>query len=166
MNAADLYRGSRTTEETNANIAFGRRYERLVDACLQREGWTTVSLYSGNMPMLHGSWGSFVAPDILAFKHGEAAWFEVKQKNAPTFTRLTQQLETGIDAHCFRSYLAIKKMTGIPVYLVFLYEQTNEVHQAEISVLDAKKRQGTSTGLSMVYFPVVENERICSLSKL
>jgi hypothetical protein len=62
-----------------------------------------------------------VAPDMLVFKKDRTLWIEAKHKSAFTWHRITNRWVTGIDSHHFNDYLAIAKLSEIPVWILFLH---------------------------------------------
>ncbi len=166
----------RARDFTEALFA-AREIEKLVGWWLMRAGYRLLPVYdysglgSDKAPKLSAihQLDSLVTPDLLTAKDGRAAWLEVKHKQRADMHRNTHTIETGIDLRLWRQYEHVKRVTGLPVWLVFVHEAENEVRTGEIAKLDPIKRiyDGPKMGRGgMVFFPYEQLVRLASLSSI
>lgn len=111
-------------------------------AFLQGRGYYTLATYdySGKAddkaPRLIAVSRGLVVPDVLAFHSAKpAAWFEVKLKARADLYRKTNTLETGFATRHLNAYRAVKALTGMNVWLVFIHEREDVVKACEIGSL-------------------------------
>jgi hypothetical protein len=92
---------------------------------LIRKGYAVLPVYETEQafkgPRLFSPGGQLIAPDMFVFKAGRARWIEAKTKSAFTWHRITRRWTTGIDIHHYEHYLAIMKLSDMPIYLMFLH---------------------------------------------
>lgn len=95
-------------------------------------------------------------PDLDCCRGGARVWVEVKTKEAPTWTRKTRQWEHGIHASSWESYLKIQRITGCPVLIAIVEENTGAVLLQSLAAL-GKARLGRmwqdGQYLLMAYWP-------------
>ena len=65
-----------------------------------------------------------VAPDMLAFRAGRILWIEAKHKTVFSWHRKTSRWVTGIDMHQYSQYQQVAKVHPIPLWLLFLHQQS------------------------------------------
>lgn len=122
--------------------ARSRAFEIAWTKFLQERGYYTLATYdfSGNAdekaPRLLSIQRGLVVPDVLAF-HGQrpGAWFEVKLKSHADVYRKTNTLETGFATRHLNAYRAVKELTGLNVWLVFIHQRENVVRTCELESL-------------------------------
>ncbi len=143
-------------------LAFGRTAEQRVAELLQhRCGCHVVPVYdSGGQnkaPKLRGTLRSYVVPDLDVSKDGERSWVEVKAKNnTGSFTRITHRWEHGFSWRLFQHYQAVQRITGTPVFILFLEMPTGDLLYQSLDQLDAVKRIYTGDRMDRggtVFFP-------------
>ncbi|MFZ1413007.1 MAG: hypothetical protein WAS73_00290 [Defluviicoccus sp.] len=127
-------------------LAFGRSAEQRVAELLQhRFGCHVVPVYDYNgqnkAPKLQGALRSYVVPDLDVSKDGERSWVEVKAKNnTGSFTRITHRWEHGFSWRLFQHYQAVQRITGTPVYILFVELPTGDLLYQSLDELDTVKR--------------------------
>lgn len=122
--------------------AWSKAYEIAFEGFLIARGYYILPSYdySGikddKAPRLHGRNRHLVIPDLLAW-HSEkgGAWFEIKVKTHADFNRKRQHVVTGFALRHYRDYLAVKALTKLPVYVVFIHQQEQIVITDEIEAL-------------------------------
>lgn len=129
-------------------VARARVIERMVSEWLQARGWLILPVYDysglaeNKAPKLLSKKLSLVTPDLLGARNGESRWVEVKWKSRADFTRMSQRMETGVDARLWNNYLLVQKETGIPVWIAFVHELENEIRAEHIDILARSARHG------------------------
>lgn len=131
-------------------LAFGVEGEHIIGQLLLNRGVTLLPLYQfdnhDKAPLIHGQNMQRAAPDLTCFKDGRAYFVEVKSKRE--WERYTGKLETGIDMNAFEAYQAIKKATGLKVFLFFRHieDPPEGIYYAEVDQYtrywDGKNKQG------------------------
>lgn len=107
---------------------MGRVGESVISRWLQARGHAVFPAYeiekpSGKGPQLFAATGDLVLPDLLAFRDGQAHWFEAKHKTCFTWHRITSRWVTGIDLRHYGEYQDVATVTGLPVWLLFFHPQ-------------------------------------------
>lgn len=108
-------------------LADGRAGESKIAKWLIARGSMVVPVYEkiideGKGPQVYTAEGEFVAPDLLAMRHGKLTWIEAKHKTAFPWNRTRKIFVTGIDLHHYRQYLAVQRLSEVPVWLLFLHK--------------------------------------------
>lgn len=147
--------------ENTEEYKRGNAAEIHVEALLQKQGWHTVPIhqlpaghYAG--PQIRGNVCGHVLPDLFIANHAQSLWVEVKLKESATYTRRTQRLEHGIPHRHFMDYVAIEQISGIPVMLFVIEEDTDMILWQLLNVLEGSKREyggGKMSRGGMVFFP-------------
>lgn len=108
----------------------GRTAEELVADLFRQWGYYVIPSYeySGRdddkAPKLTGSVRGYTLPDLDVSGNGRRFWVEVKLKTEPTWTRKLQRYEHGIPLRHYQDYLEVERITGCPVYLAIVEENT------------------------------------------
>ena len=108
------------------NLQTGRVAESKIAKWMIRRGFSVLPVYEiaeqqYKGPQLFTCNGSFVAPDMLVMKTGGPVLFvEAKCKSGFTWSRMYSRFETGIYQKHYTDYLAVKKQTGLPLWVLFL----------------------------------------------
>ena len=106
-------------------------------------------------PKLHGPTNSYVFPDLQVFKNREINLVEIKTKTKPTYYRKREKNQHGIDLRHYNSYLKVKDITGLPVWLIVYEKSSQDILSAEISSLSVDHHGTMWQGcrqVQMVYF--------------
>jgi len=105
----------------------GKVGESLISQWLIRRGVHILPAYEKVIddhkgPVLFSFDELLVAPDLLCFNTGEQKifWVEAKNKSAFAWNRSRRIWTTGIDSHHFSQYLKVRRLLGLPIYLMFL----------------------------------------------
>lgn len=69
-------------------------------------------------PMLEGPFKGLRLPDLQAAKLGKTAWYECKEKTDATYTHSLHEFDHGIGLPCYRDYVAVQEISGLPVILM------------------------------------------------
>lgn len=150
----------RETEE----FKRGHTGELVVSRWLQDQGYYILPSYdySGeeeHAPRLEGATDTHVIPDLDASRAGWRGWVEVKTKAQATETRIRgNRLEHGIAKRHWESYHRVQAITGTPVFLAIIEEDTGSLLLASIDnlrgdVRESRMRKGDKQEEFMVYFP-------------
>jgi hypothetical protein len=138
----------------------GRSGEQAVAAFLRRRGWYIIPSYdySGEdgdkAPKLEGLHIGHPVPDLDAAQSGKRFWVEVKTKGGATFNRKRNRLEHGICVRHYRAYLEVQRITGAPVFLAIVEEDTGITLCARLDQLPAVFYEGAKMDRGgMVFFP-------------
>lgn len=124
----------------------GHNGEHIVADMLRDNGFYVIPSYdySGEdgdkAPKLQGPLRSFVIPDLDVAAHGRRRWAEVKTKATPTEHRITKRVEHGIPLRHFRHYEDVAAITGNPVWLFVLEEDSGLVLYGSLRNLAKHKR--------------------------
>lgn len=79
-------------------------------------------LDTGKGPRIFAAEGGIVAPDMIVLPGTDTwYWVEAKHKSVFTWHRKSRTWQTGIDAHHWENYLAVRYQFGHAVYLAFLH---------------------------------------------
>lgn len=112
-------------------LEMGRTAEDEWAGILMNRGWLVDPVYTaiGNTdgtraPMLLHAGDKLISPDIVAFRGGEAAWWEVKAKKEPSWYRKYGRWEHGIDLRNWVDYRAVQHITGFPVFVAIREDLT------------------------------------------
>ena len=115
------------------SLAFGHAGESLVSNWLRSQGHTVVPIgspnytlhsHQGGAPVAYTPEGPIVTPDLLCFSGDGARWVEVKQKSRFAWYRRGQCWNTGIDDRLWTHYRDCERVTGFPVWLLFLHRES------------------------------------------
>lgn len=139
----------------------GRAGERRVMDALMAEGEFIVPSYDfcgdnkNKAPRLFGLKSNFVIPDLDASLDGFRKWVEVKTKASAWPYYKTKVYVHGIDDRHYLHYLEVEKITGCPVFLFILEEDTQEILFSALRHLGVGQvHQGQSrTGWAMRNWP-------------
>ncbi len=122
--------------------ARGLVYEIAFSKWLQaKRNWYVLPTYDFNgfaqdkAPRLVSGGQKLVVPDILAFRQGKGAWFEIKLKERADLYRATNTRETGLPYRHYKDYTRIAQLTGLPVWVIFIHEKEQVVKTGEIAKL-------------------------------
>lgn len=116
----------------------GVDFEKALSRYLQKLGWGVLPVYdySGaedKAPVMHcGSSEGLILPDFFIAKAGKTFWAEAKRKDHADYTWITGHHETGINRRPYEHYCAVKKLSGIDVYLFFGHEAEDSVRYVEV----------------------------------
>jgi hypothetical protein len=77
-----------------------------------------AALYRG--PRIAADGAELIAPDLMAWANGAAAWLEIKRKRRWSYWETGGYPVTGIDLPVYEHYLAIARMSDIPLFLLFV----------------------------------------------
>ena len=145
----------------------GRNGEHLVADRAKRKGWFVIPSYDyggedGNKaPKLEGLNRGIVVPDLDIARDGQRRWVEVKTKQAPTLTRVTNRMEHGINVRHWESYREVERITGCKVFLVIYEEESGDVLGASLDAIvkwhggklrETRMRKNGSDDGAMFYF--------------
>lgn len=153
-------------------LQHAREHERAVGAWMVSRGWAILPIYEGIVgedkgPRLLAATGSLVVPDLLVSRGGFTCWVEVKWKARADFTRVTQRPETGIDGRLWLHYLEVQRITGIPVYLLFIQDAERVVVAGSVSELAPLARTSPRFGRhGGLFFGLDDLAHVCSLDDL
>lgn len=145
-----------------AEFRRGRTGEQIVTGLLRAHGYYVVPSYDysgedGNKaPKLQGDGEAWPIPDLDVAKASRRHWVEVKTKRAPSFTYVTRRLEHGIPQRHFEAYQRVEEITGTPVWLAIVEEESGEVLIARLADIAAHARfyrGGRMDRGGMVFFP-------------
>lgn len=114
-------------------LARGRRAEDCVSQWLMwTRGYALLPVYlieeQEKGPRLYTKDKKLIVPDILAVrreqkKTSDIRWLEVKAKSHFAWYRLGGgRWQTGINRKHYQHYLEVQRVTGIPVFLLFLHQ--------------------------------------------
>lgn len=120
-------------------LAFGQIAETEIARWLLDRGNFVLPVYdieydSGKGPRLFGKNEQIVAPDLVVIRHDKSlCWIEAKHKTVFTWSGRHKKFVTGIDLHHYENYLRAAKVTGWPLWLLFLHSSGTtdgrEVHR-------------------------------------
>lgn len=122
-------------------FARGRKAEIEVAKWLQSRGWFVVPSYDysgadgAKPPRLQGKCIGFAIPDLDVAKEGIRHWVEVKLKGKQTLYRKTGVLEHGISLRLYRHYKRVQEITGTPVWLFILEQDSGKLLAKKMDVL-------------------------------
>lgn len=108
-------------------LADGRAGESEIARWLIERGSIVVPVYEkiideGKGPQVFTAKGQFIAPDLLAIRHGKLTWIEAKHKTAFPWNRNRQVFVTGIDLHHYQQYIKVQCLSEVSVWLLFLHK--------------------------------------------
>lgn len=111
-------------------LAFGQIGESAISKWLQSRGHAVFPAYqveqqTGKGPQLFAASGDLVLPDLLAFKSGNAIWFEAKHKTCFAWNRSRKIWVTGIDLRHYGEYQEVAERTGLAVWILFFHPKRN-----------------------------------------
>jgi hypothetical protein len=149
-------------------VARARVIEQAVAAWLMRRRCQILPVYDysglgkGKAPKLAGASRSLVTPDLLVAREGMTTWVEVKWKTSATLHKTSGSVDTGIERRLWDHYSEVERVTGIPVWIVFVHQTEREIRGEPISTLKSCARFGVGAGAGMVYFPVAKIRQLAS----
>lgn len=163
-----------TREQFIINREQSKIFEVAVGAWLRKRNQYVLPAYdySGlgddKPPMLRGKDENLVIPDLLAWRTGNGAWYEVKLKDRAVLYRNYQHLTTGINLRHYRHYRQVKTITGLPVFVVFVHQQEQCVKYGEIDALPVSHEYtGTKMGRDgMIFFEFDKIAQLMPYSEL
>lgn len=157
-------------------LARSRVYEVAFKKWLEAEReFSTLPVFDFNgyrhntAPVLSGNGRQLVAPDILGFKGGGAcAFFEVKLKELAALHRKTNTRVTGLALRNWQDYMEISRLTGIPVWIVFIHQKEREVRVGNIRTISEHHihHESTMDRGGTVFFEYSRLSRIMGLEDL
>lgn len=111
------------------SLKRGRIAESRIATWLLRRGAHVLPAYEIEIPRFKGpqfysSTGSYASPDLLVFAADGMLWVEAKHKSVFSWHRLTQRWTTGIDLHHYEQYQEVARLSGLPVWLLFLHSDS------------------------------------------
>ena len=115
------------------SLAFGHVGESLVSSWLLRQGHTVIPIgspnytlhsHQGGAPVAYKDDRAIVCPDLLCRTTDGIKWVEVKQKSRFAWYRRGQCWNTGIDDRLWTHYRDCQRVTGVPVWLLFLHRES------------------------------------------
>jgi len=122
-----------------AQLARSQIYEVAFANFLRRQrGYYVLPMGEYNRtgaPALIGASERLTLPDLLAWRESGAAWFDVKVRAHADYHHKTNTLMTGFPQRDFQQYQRIKRLTGLPVWIVFVHEHEAGVFAGEIDTL-------------------------------
>lgn len=116
----------------------GRIGERIVALIMRSCGYFVIPSYDyggsdGNKaPKMQGPKLALVIPDLDVVRGGKRHWVEVKTKGRADFTRMTAQLEHGIDLRHYEHYQRVEAESGCDVVVSVFEESTGDVLAATL----------------------------------
>jgi hypothetical protein len=165
-------------DEFRRKLALGNRFEVMVAAWLKSRRFYLLPVYdysglgANKAPKLEAQtpYGSLVLPDLLVARDGGVKFVEVKYKDRADWTRITQRFETGINLRLWLHYRKVQVVSGIPVWLMFVHQQEDEIRGGwidDLAALKPRKYEGQKMGRSgMVFFPWDGLKRQATLSEI
>lgn len=118
---------------------FGDRGERLVFRALLADRWYLLNAAEAaavdTAPLLAGAETDLILPDILGFRDGSAAWFEVKSKTDAAPHGKTGTWRHGFDKPNYEQYREISAVTDIPVYIIIYEKRRQKLLQGKLQDL-------------------------------
>lgn len=134
------------------SVLKGNQGEQIVAMLLRKSGYFVTCLSDINeqgrnkAPGMRNNSEYLILPDLQVALQGHLGYCEVKWKTKADWTRITGQLEHGIDKHCWEHYQEVRTKTGADVFL-FIYERkTGAVLYRHIDFLDSIKRFSAKWG--------------------
>jgi hypothetical protein len=119
---------SLSDEQFQKQLAFGQAAETAIAKWLMSRGGLILPIYDIEYPQeekkgprAFSSLRSYVAPDLLLFRHSGAIWCEAKRKTHFTWYRKLQRWETGIDLRVWNDYRELRRRSKLPLMLLFLH---------------------------------------------
>jgi hypothetical protein len=109
------------------DLQRGRAGESAIAAYLRRRGFAILPAYEIIMerkaPALFPALPAapLIAPDMLAWRDGNALWIEAKHKEAFAWHRNSGTWVTGIDLRVYADYQRVQACSPWPVWLLFLH---------------------------------------------
>lgn len=110
----------------DTQLRYGQAGESAIALWLRKRGFAVMPVYekildTGKGPQLFMPEIKLIAPDMLAYKGGNALWIEAKHKTAFSWHRRTNRWVTGIDLRHYEDYCAVGELSPWPVWLLFLH---------------------------------------------
>jgi hypothetical protein len=140
----------------------GSNGEQVIKNLLIQNGWLVIPSYAytgpgdDKAPRMEGMNTYFIIPDLDICKLGTRRWIEVKTKEKPIFTRITQRFEHGIPLRHYYHYFEVQEASGCPVWLFVYEKQAGAILYASLNVLSYTVRKYTGDKMSrggMAFFP-------------
>jgi hypothetical protein len=141
---------------------FGDRGERLVFRALLADRWHLLNAAEAaavdTAPLLAGADADLILPDILGFRDGAAAWFEVKSKTDAIEFRKVGEWRHGFDKPNYEQYQEISTVTDVPVYIIIYEKRRQKLLQGklrDLPVVDETTDEQASRDYDehVVFFP-------------
>jgi hypothetical protein len=130
-----------------------------------------TSEYSGfhddKAPRLEAPPGSesLVLPDFLLARERRSMFVELKYKQKAVTWRKTGQRRTGFARRLFEHYQTVESVTGLPVYVLFMHEEEDEIRGQYLKQLEPIRQEHEVAGFSrMVFFDYVALPVVAKLS--
>src|ERR1700722_4695496 len=122
----------------------GRDAEKLIAQWMIDRGFHVLPCYdySGKdddkAPKLRGD-KSYIIPDLDVCKGGKRYWVEVKNKGRITEHYRTGSMDVGMGKRLYENYLKVQEISGAPVLLMMLIEETQELLCQTLRTLGAPR---------------------------
>ena len=146
-------------------LQFGGVIEQYVAQRLHDDGWRVIAL--ANLPSSNGHGPRVLGmehspPDLQATKHGKSVAVEVKAKTHPTWGRLSQEWEHGIDQCCWDAYNEYNRLM-LPTFLIVIEvgEQGTDRDAYIARITSLGVRESEINGTPVVMFPRSHMRRDC-----
>lgn len=123
------------TAAFSRKFAVGQIGEGLIAKWCRSRGNSVLPVYekeidTGKGPRFFTREGQLVAPDM--FLMPSMTWAESKHKTVFSWHRLTARWVTGIDVNHYLAYIEVQKVSGRPVWLLFLHRVATP-HERDIA---------------------------------
>lgn len=114
-------------------LEVGKTGEGIVATWLKAKGYSILPAYDieiphGKGPQFYTPEQSLVSPDMQALivRNGQTfgMWVEAKTKTRFTWYRKARAWQTGIDLRHYNDYIEVQRISGLPVWLVFVHQDS------------------------------------------
>lgn len=111
----------------------GRELEQEIARQMKQRGYSVMRCYDLDVdgkhkaPMLEGPYKGLRLPDLQVSFFGKTDWRECKRKSQATYTYSAGEYEHGFGLRCYRDYVAVQEISGLPVYLMIGERSTGEI---------------------------------------
>lgn len=143
------------------NLAVGQLGESTIAQWFKSRGNSVLPVYekqidTGKGPRFFTPEGQLVAPDMFVMP--SMNWVEAKHKTNFTWHRKTGRWVTGIDLNHYADYLEVQRVSGRPIWLLFLHRDPIP-HQRDIEQGCPKRCPIGLYGGSLDFLSAHENHR-------
>jgi hypothetical protein len=118
-------------EKFGTKGAFGSACEDQGRQWLKEIGFYVLPLSmieNGGAPLLESQIQKEIAPDILASRQGASILVDVKGKSRASRNRTRDRIETGCELRHYHAYMAVGRIMGMRVALLFIHADRSEMH--------------------------------------
>ena len=125
-----------------ADLKWGEEGEALVTKWLTDRGFVVAPLYQFNAesaPVLFSKNQTLLSPDLSVFRDNRAFFAEIKRKKRWVKSR-QNGMETGYDMKHHRHYMEVRRLTGLPVWAVFVHEDQQPTGLYTVEIGSARCR--------------------------